>query len=137
MSRGQIVTGILSVLCTMCGSCSALESAEPQAAPTRVRRAVWVLRLGHESPASDGGHLSLEIDVTPGLWEPGRHSGDTFGPRVGAFVYPAERLEGLALYAGLGVAGPELGLWCLWRAGLGQPDSGLFVSVPPDGRAVH
>jgi hypothetical protein len=137
VSRGQIVTGILSVLCTMCGSCSALESAEPQTALTRVRGAVWVLPPGHEFPTSDGGHLNPEIGVTPRLWELDRRSGGMARLGIETSLYRAGRLEGLALYAGLGVAGPELGLWCLWRAGLGQPDSGLFVSVPPDGRAVH
>lgn len=124
MRRPALAVGVPALLCMIAGTCWASESAEPQAEPTRVSGAFWVLPPAYEFPVSGGGHLSLEIGVTPGLWEPGRQSGDTFGPRVGAFVYPTGRLEGLALYVGLGEAGPELGLWCVWRRDVGDGSSG-------------
>jgi hypothetical protein len=68
-----------------------------------------------EFPVSRGGHLSLEIGVTPGLCVIDGHSEDLLGPRLGAFVYPAGKLEGLALYAGLGRIA-EAGIWGVWRA---------------------
>jgi hypothetical protein len=47
------------------------------------------------------------------------HSEKLTGPRLGASLYPAGNLEGLALYAGLGEIA-EIGLWGVWRGGSGS-----------------
>jgi hypothetical protein len=124
------MAGVLVVLCLALGTCWASEKAEPQGEPTRVSGAVWVLPPAYEFPVSDGGHLSLEVGVTRALWLAKDLQDDAFGPRIGAFVYPAGNLEGLALYAGLAEGGPEGGVWVVWRAdrGEGSSDRGRALS---------
>jgi hypothetical protein len=130
MRRLEIATGVLLAMCMVFGTCWASESSEPQAGPTRLNGALWVLPPAYEFPLSGGGHLSLEIGVTRALWVAKDVVDDTFGPRIGAFIYPTGNLEGLALYAGFAEAGPEWGIWVVWRAdpGDGSSASGRALS---------
>lgn len=125
-----LVVGVPVLLCMIAGACWASESAEPRTEPTRVKGAVWVLPPAYELPVSGGGHLSLEIGVTRALWLAKDLQDHTFGPRIGAFVYPAGNLEGLALYAGVAEGGPEGGIWVVWRADRadGSSDRGRALS---------
>jgi hypothetical protein len=141
VKRSLTTVGVLMVLWLAIGSCWASESEEPQAEQRRVNGAVWVLPPAYEFPISDGGHLSLEIGVTRALWLAEDAADNAFGPRIGAFVYPAGRLEGLALYAGLAEGGPEGGIWVVWRADTGDGSSArgralsfrLGVGIASDG----
>ncbi len=125
-----LVVGVSALLSMIAGICWASESAEPQGEPTQVSGAVWVLPPAYEVPVSGGGHLSLEIGVTRALWLAKDLQDHTFGPRIGAFVYPAGNLEGLALYAGVAEGGPEGGIWVVWRADRadGSSDRGRALS---------
>lgn len=144
MRRLALVVAVPALLCMIAGACWASESAEPQAQPTGVSGAVWVLPPAYEFPVSHGGHLSLEIGGTPALWPEGVYSRELLGPRVGVFVYPGGQLEGLALYAGLGEIGAEVGLWGVWRPGSADGREGLalragigaLVGGPVDGVLV-
>lgn len=115
MHPKMVVSIVLAALCVACGACWASDQEEPLGERPRVRGAVWILPPAYEFPVSHRGHLSLEIGATPALWPQGARSHDVFGPRVGAYVYPAGKMEGLSLYAGLGEVGVELGLWGVWR----------------------
>jgi hypothetical protein len=135
-----LVVGVVALVCMIAGTCWASEKAEPQGEAARVSGAVWVLPPAYEFPVSGGGHLSLEIGATPGLWPEGAQLHDVLGPRVGVFVYPGGGLEGPALYAGLGEFA-EFGIWGVWRPGSSAGGSGLsfragigvLVGGPVDG----
>ncbi len=77
--------------------------------------ALWVLPPAYEFAVSDSGQLSVEIGVTGAYSEFRSDSENLFSPRAGVFLYPRGGLRGLALYAGIGEAGPEAGVWYVWR----------------------
>ena len=106
---------VLAALCIAGGACWASDSGQPPAEQPHVSRAAWILPPAYEFSVSHRGRVTLEVGATPALWPQGAGSHDTFGPRLGAYVYPTGNMEGLALYAGVGAVGTELGLWGVWR----------------------
>ena len=128
MHSKTTAVGFLAVLCTMGGVCCASDSAAPTAERVSLKGALWVLPPAYEFPVSRGGHLSLEVGVMPSLYVMDGHFVEMFGPRLGAFFYPTGKLEGIALYAGLGEIA-EIGLWGVWRAGSASFSSRRALSV--------
>jgi hypothetical protein len=118
---------VVVVLCMAGGACWASDSGDPSTERSDVKAAVWILPPAYEFSVSQRGHVSLEVGATSALWPQGAGSHDTLGPRFGGYVYPTGNMEGLALYAGVGAAGTELGLWGVWR---GRPKDRLSGGSP-------
>jgi hypothetical protein len=130
-ARSSLMTRYVVITCVLLlglwfgtAACLAAGTGGTGGRESEARWTLWAVPPAIEVVDNPAGYHSVEIGATPAFWTPTGGSEGLFGARLGVFFYPNGGSRGLAIYAGFGDDGNEVGLWYVWRSPPGASSPG-------------